>query len=101
MHYNVSEIHSTTRYEYIFDDNSSCAFLVGKTGLIYIEIKQTVPFKELIKALNEVSDIISEKGLIPTININNSTNFLKNLAKSAGFKKIPCRGISFSVWVKH
>ena len=101
MHYNVSEIDSTTRYQYIFDDNSSCAFLVGKTGIIYIEIKQEVPFKELVNALNEVSNIISKEGITPTININNSTNFLKNLAKAAGFKKIPCRGISFSVWVKN
>jgi len=100
MHYNVSTIDSTTRYEYIFDDNSSCALLVGRTGLIYIEIKENVPFKEMVKALIEVSDTISKEGLIPTININNSTTFLKNLAKTAGFKKIPCRGISFSVWVK-
>ena len=101
MHYNVSTIDSATRYEYIFDDNSSCALLVGKTGLIYIEIKQKVPFKELVKALKEVSKIISKKGLISTININNSNYFLKSIAKAAGFKKIPCRGISFTVWVKH
>lgn len=101
MHYNVSAIDSATRYEYIFDDNSSCALLVGKTGVIYIEIKQDVPFKDVVKALNEVSEIISKEGLIPTININNSTNYLKKLARAAGFKKIPCRGISFSVWVKN
>ena len=101
MHYSVSEISDITRYEYVFEDNSSCAFLVGKKGFIYIVIKQKVPFKEVVKALKEVSNMISEKGLIPTININNSTDYLKNLAKASGFKKASCRGISFSVWVKH
>jgi len=97
MHYNVSKIDSTTRYKYTFEDNTSCIFSVSKAGIIYIDIREKIEFEFLCGALEEVSNIITEKGLIPTINIKKSNTFLKILVKKAKFKPIHSRGVSFSV----
>ena len=101
MHYEISKVDSTTRYKYTFEDNTSCVFNVSGAGIIYIDIREKISFDFLCSALNEVSEIISKSGSIPTINIKNSNDFLKVLAKKAKFKKITSRGVSFSVWVKH
>lgn len=101
MHYDVSKIDSTTRYEYAFEDEKKCVFLVSEAGIIYIDIKEKISYDFLCSALEEVSNIIAEKGLTPTINIKNSNVFLKILAKKAKFKPIYSRGVSFSVWVRH
>lgn len=98
MHYTISKINSTTRYKYTFEDNTSCMFSVSKGGIIYIDIKQYIPFEFICSALNEVSDIIAQQGIVPKININNSNDFLKVIAKKCKYKKTPSRGISFSVW---
>lgn len=101
MHCNVSEIDTTIRYEYTFDDNTSCVFTVSKAGIIYIDIRENILFEFLCNALDEVSNVIIEKGFTPTINIKKSNIFLQILARKAGFKQIYSRGISFSVWVRH
>ena len=100
MHYTVSVVDSTKRYEFTFEDNTSCAFSVSKTGIIFIEVKEYIQYEYLCSALDEVSLKTAEEGLTPTINIKNSNKFLKVLATKTGFKKVPCNGISFSVWVK-
>lgn len=100
MHYIVSVIDSAKRYEFTFVDNTKCAFSVSKTGIIFIETNEYVKTGYLCNALKEVSLKVEEEGLTPTINIKNSNKFLKGLATKAGFTKIPCNGISFSVWVK-
>lgn len=101
MRCSISKVDSTIRYDYTFEDNTKCTFLVEKGGVIFIEIKERILFEYLYKALDTVSYTILEQGLIPTINIKNSNNFLKILAKKSGFKKIKSTGISFSVWVRH
>jgi len=100
MHYTVSVIDSTKRYEFKFADNTTCSFSVDKTGIIFIELKEYITPKYLCNALKEVSFKTAEESLTPTINIKNSNKFLKGIATRAGFKKLPCNGISFSVWVK-
>lgn len=100
MHYAISKADLTTRYEYTFENNTSCVFLVDESGVIYIKIRESIPFKFLIAALNEVTDIIIQNGLIPKINIKNSNNFLKFLAKRCKYRKIPSKGISFSIWTR-
>lgn len=100
MHYTTSTIGLTTRYEYSFENNTSCVFLVSNGGVIYIDIRETIPFEFLSAALNEVSDVVVQKGVIPKINIKNSNNFLKILARKCKYKKIPSKGISFSVWIR-
>jgi len=101
MHCDVSKIDSTTRYKYTFEDNTSCVFLVSKAGVIYIDIRERILYDFLCCALEEVSNMIAERGLTPTINIKNSNIFLKVLAKKAKFKQIYSRGVSFSMWVRH
>ena len=100
MHYSVTKCDSATRYEYTFEDNTSCVFSVNKVGIIYIDSKEKVKTKYLREALREVSDNILERGLIPKINIQNSCKFYRDLAAMSGFKKLPSRGVSFSVWVR-
>lgn len=100
MYYNVSTIGSRKRYKYVFENGTSCVFIVEQAGIIYIEIKETIPFEYLCAALDEVCDTILEKKLVPTINIKNSNHFLKRLAKKSGFKQVPSKGISFSVWIR-
>lgn len=100
MHYTITKANSTTRYKYIFENNTSCVFLVDKAGIIYIKIRESIPFEFLTAALNEVTDIIIQNGLTPKINIKNSNIFLKILAKKCKYRKIPSRGISFSIWTR-
>ena len=101
MRCNVSFIDKTIRYDYTFEDNTKCTFLVEEKGIIFIQIKETILFEYLCLVLDEISSELLAKDLTPTINIKNSNNFLKVLARKAGFKKINSRGISFSVWVRH
>ena len=101
MHYEVSKCDSTMRYEYTFDDNISCVFSVEKVGIIHFKSKEKIKIEYLCEALKEVSNITSERGLIPKMDIKNSNHFLQELVERAGFEKIPSRGISFSVWVRH
>lgn len=99
MHCTISTLDKTTRYKYnTLDGKYFFAFSVSETGLIYIEIKMYVPFEYLVAGLNEVTNILIKKCIIPKINISNSKEFLKILAKKCGYRKIPSRGISFSVW---
>jgi len=99
MHCKVSGVNSTIRREYTLDSGEKFVLEINKGGVIYIHIREMIPFEFLCEALEEVCSIIFERGQTPTININNSTAFLKILAKKAGFRKIPSsRGMSFSVW---
>lgn len=100
MHYTVSVVDSTKRYEFTFEDNTSCVFFVSKTGIISMDVRKYIQTEYLSSALNEVTLKTAGEGLTPTINIKNSNKFFKALAENAGFEKIPCNGISFSVWVK-
>jgi len=100
MRYTTSIIDSSTEYAFIFDDNTRCKFFVNSGGVIYIDIKERISYDFLCSALNEITNIVIQKGLNPKININNSTTFLKVLVKKCGYKKLPAKGVSFSVWVK-
>ena len=100
MHYKISENDYSTRYDYTFEDNTTCAIFVSKTGLIDIGIKEILLEENLCNALVEVSNIISDKNLTPTINIKKSNNFLRGIAQAAGFTENYSMGVSFSVWVK-
>lgn len=100
MHYTTSIIGSTTRYKYFFENNTSCVFLVSKVGIIYIDIKEKIPNEFLSTALNEVTDIVVRKGYAPKINIKNTNFFLQNLARKCKYRKIPSKGVSFSVWIR-
>jgi len=99
MRYTTTVINSSTEYAFIFDDNTRCKFTVNTGGVIYIDIRESIPYEFLCAALNEVTSLTIQKGLSPKININNSTTFLKILVKKCGYRKLPARGISFSVWV--
>lgn len=100
MHYTVSNDDSTTRYKYTFEDNTSCMFSVSKAGIISIETWEIVPFESICTALNEVTNMVIQEGMIPKINIKNSNKFLNNLAKKCNYRKIPSKGISFSIWTR-
>ena len=99
MRHTVTVIGSSTEYAYTFDDNTRCKFTVNRGGVIYIKIREKISYNFLCAALNEVTDTTIQKGLNPKININNSTTFLKILVQKCGYRKLPARGISFSVWV--
>lgn len=100
MQYTITTIDSSTRYTYTFEDNTSCVLSVGSGGVIYIEIKEYIPYQFLCSALNEVSDFVAQKGMTPKINIANSNGFLKILAKKCNYRKLPSRGVSFSIWTR-
>ena len=100
MHYKISENDYSTRYEYTFEDNTTCIISVSKMGIIDIDTKERLLEDNLCNALIEVSDIISDKNLTPTININKSHAFFRSVARAAGFTENYSMGVSFSVWVK-
>lgn len=104
MHYNISENDYSIRYEYTFEDNTTCVISVSKTvtktRIIDFHVKEKLLEENLCNALIEVSNIILNKDLTPTINIKKSNAFLRGIAQTAGFTENYSMGVSFSVWVK-
>lgn len=88
----------TTRYTFYFEDYTSCIFSVSKGGIIDIIFKEHILEEFLCEALKKVTDKVIEEDMIPKINIKNTNSFLKNVVKRCAYRKLPCQGISFSIW---
>lgn len=88
----------TTRYTYYFENDISVNLLVDKNGLINIILKEHLDKDFLCEVFKDVTNKVIDKDLIPKINIKNSNCFLQSVAEECAYRKIPCKGISFSIW---
>ncbi len=86
-------------YEYQLEGKNRCVFYVTKIGLITIHIAgKNINMEDVVKCLQEVTEVVVQKGLIPQINVVKSNHYLQALARKCKYKMVSAPKFRFNIW---